>query len=101
MPVRDRVVWGGSNPFADPRLADLPNLIRDFRGGNNRGWHKEKFRNDERSLPDKPDGYYEEHHIGPRHVTGSLRIVLGDCGEVYVSGNHYDDFRQVVGVPGS
>jgi len=100
MPIRDRIVWGPRNPFLDPRLAELPDLVRDFQRGNNRGWRADTFRNDEGYLPKKPLGYYREHYLGPRHVTGSLRIVLGRNGEVYITGNHYDDFRQVVGIPG-
>ncbi|MBP6874758.1 MAG: hypothetical protein KBD56_01655 [Candidatus Eisenbacteria bacterium] len=100
MPIRDRIVWSGRNPFADPRLSDLPSLIRGFKRGDSRGWHTEVFQNREATLPDKGYGHYREYHVGPRHVTGSLRIVLGRSGEVYVSGNHYDDFRQVIGVFG-
>ena len=100
MPIRDRVLWGGKNPFSDARLQDLPSLIRGFKCGDYRGWHTEVFQNREGNLPSKPEGYYREYYAGPRHVTGSLRIVLGKGGEVFVSGNHYDDFRQVFGVPG-
>lgn len=100
MPIRDRIIWGTSNPFMDRRLADLPSLVRDFRRGNNRGWRADTFRNEDETLPRKPYGYYREHYLGPRNVSGSLRVVLGRCGEVYITGNHYDDFRQVIGMPG-
>jgi hypothetical protein len=31
MPVRDRVMWGPTNPFSDSRLINLPELVRDLR----------------------------------------------------------------------
>ena len=99
MPIRDRIVWGPRNPFSDPRLADFPALIRDFKRGNNRGWRADTFRNDEGFLPKKPHGHYREHYVGNKNVSGSLRIILGQDGEIFVSGNHYGDFRQIIGVP--
>lgn len=100
MPIRDRITWGEGNPFSDPRLNDLPGLIRGFKRGDNRGWRTKVFKNLRNDLPPKGIGYYREHYIGPPNVSGSLRIVLGRSGEVYVTGNHYDDFRQVIGIPG-
>jgi guanyl-specific ribonuclease Sa len=100
MPIRDRIMWSGNNPFTDSRLSDLASLVKDFRRGNNRGWRTDTFENRENHLPTRAYGYYREHYLGPRNVSGSLRIVLGRGGEVYVSGNHYDDFRQVMGIPG-
>jgi guanyl-specific ribonuclease Sa len=100
MPLRDRIVWAGEGTFSDSRLANFPQLIRDFRCGNYHGWHTKTFENREEGLPRKPYAYYREHYVGPQNVSGSLRIVLGTGGEIYVSGNHYLDFRQVVGVPG-
>jgi ribonuclease T1 len=59
------------------------------------------FWNRDGDLPIKPIGYYHEYDL----VTptpdgrGKLRLVLGGSGEVYITGNHYDDFRQVINMP--
>jgi guanyl-specific ribonuclease Sa len=50
-------------------------------------------------LPLKPHGYYREFYVGTSAESGDLRIVLGEGGEVYISGNHHRDWRQVVGMP--
>jgi len=101
MPIRDQITWGRENPFADPRLKELPELIRGFRRGNYRGWRAGVFENQDGDLPEKPLGYWREHYLGPPELSGSLRIVLGRSSEVYITGNHYEDFRQIVGIPGT
>ncbi len=98
MAIRDRIVWKGNGTFDDPRLNDFDRLIADFRRGNSHGWRTAVFENRKKILPVKPDGHYKEYYVGPRGVSGSLRIVLGKAGEIYISGNHYYDFRQVVGL---
>ncbi len=105
MPLRQRVIWGEHNPFADPRLFRLDAFVRDIRlfrrlppgvsGGS-------VFENRDLDLPPRPYGYYREYDLtqaGPGD-RGKLRLVLGDGGEVFVTGNHYDDFRQVLHMPG-
>jgi len=74
-------------------------LVRDFRRNNFHGWHSEVFENREGEFREESYGYYREVHPGPPGSVGSVRIVLGRGGEVYISGNHYSDFRQVVGLP--
>jgi hypothetical protein len=44
-------------------------------------------------------GYYREFYVGTSAESGLLRIVLGDGGEVYISGNHHHDWRQIIGMP--
>lgn len=105
MPIRDRILWGCSNPFSDPRLRNLDQLIRDIRrrkalpfgvaGGS-------VFHNYDADLPTRPDGHYKEYDVeiiaeGAKRT--QLRIVLGEDGEIFISGNHYRDFRQIVGLP--
>ena len=106
MPIRDRIVWGKRNPFSDPRLRKLDVLVKSFRkgvlpkgitGGS-------IFRNSFGDLPRKPYGYYREYDCVPPTRKGSggrglLRIVLGKGGEVYITGNHYRDFRQIIDMP--
>lgn len=101
MPVRDRIMWGAANPFSDPRLANLPALVRDFRAGRlPHGWGGNKpWENRWLDLPVKPGDYYREYYVGTSAESGDLRIVLGHGGEVYISGNHHHDWRQVVGMP--
>jgi hypothetical protein len=98
MPVRDRITWGAGNPLRDPRLLNLPALVRDFKKGKS-AWPVKVFVNRWLDLPVKPLDYYHEYYSGPKGVAGLLRIVLGKGGEVYVTGNHYRDFRQIVGMP--
>ena len=101
MPVRDRIVWGQRNPFSDPRLVNLAELVRGFRSGRLPPFWKgnKLWENRWQDLPLKPVDYYHEFYMGTSPESGNLRIVLGDGGEVYVSGNHHRDWRQVVEMP--
>ncbi len=104
MPIRDRIIWGPNNPFSDPRLAGLDGLIKGIRqrrippnvtGGS-------IFANATQDLPVRPHGYYHEYDVEPAikgKDRGKLRIVLGNGGEVFVTGNHYRDFRQIINMP--
>jgi guanyl-specific ribonuclease Sa len=104
MPIRDRITWGMHNPFADPRLAELDQFVRGIRRGqippNVTGGSV--FRNELQDLPEKPPGYYREYDVAPKEPgadRGKLRLVLGTGGEVYITGNHYRDFRQIINMP--
>lgn len=104
MPIRDRVIWGAHNPFSDPRLTELDQYVREIRqrrippnvtGGS-------VFQNASGDLPAKPHGYYREYDVEATvkgKDRGKLRIVLGVGGEVYITGNHYHDFRQIINMP--
>ena len=103
MAIRKRVLFGRSNPFSDPRLSELQSLIASIRQGiiprNVRGGRI--YKNTNGALPPRDNGYYKEYDVEPTTPgvnRGSLRIVLGAGGDLYVSGNHYDDFRQVIGI---
>ena len=100
MSVRDRVTWGSKNPFSDPRLQNLEALVRDFRSGRlPRDWRGNKiWENRWHDLPVKPERYYKEFYVGTAEASGTLRLVLGRMGEVYISGNHHRDWRQVIGM---
>lgn len=104
MPIRDRIIWSSHNPLSDPRLANLDQVIRGIRSGrlapNVKGGGV--FLNVFGDLPLKPTDYYKEYDVEPTSRgkdRGTLRIVLGDGGEVYVTGNHYRDFRQILQMP--
>ncbi len=104
MPLRDRITWGSDNPFSDPRLFGLDQYVRSIRQGhippNVTGGSI--FRNEFVDLPVKPHGYYREYDVEPKVLgrdRGKLRIILGDGGEVYITGNHYRDFRQIINLP--
>lgn len=101
MPVRDRITWGKNNPFHDRRLVDLLALVCDFRAGKlPTGWKGNKvWENRWLDLPLKPEDYYREFYVGTSAASGELRVVLGEGGEVYISGNHHRDWRQLVGMP--
>lgn len=108
MPIRDRIIWGTGNPFSDPRFSTFEELLRFIRshGGSpplgivgNR-----VFLNLDNDLPTKPLGYYREYDLVPTPIPGqgdrgTKRFVLGQNGEVYITGNHYRDFRQVINIP--
>jgi guanyl-specific ribonuclease Sa len=104
MPLRDRVTWGEHNPFSDPRLTNLDVLVREIRRFRRLPMNVQGgrvFENQRGDLPLKTAGYYHEYDLvaptpGGR---GKLRMVLGNGGEVYITGNHYDDFRQVINLP--
>lgn len=55
------------------------------------------FRNRERRLPQGAAGYYREYTVktpGVRH-RGARRIVTGQGGEIYYTGDHYATFVRV------
>jgi guanyl-specific ribonuclease Sa len=99
------IKWGVStdsrNPLGDPRLSNLYLLVSDFRKGRLPfGWRGNRFfENRYGDLPDRPYGYYTEFYLGTSAESGSLRVVLGEGSEVYVTGNHYRDFIQVLHLP--
>ncbi len=85
------------------RLADLPPeaaLILDLidRGGP---FAEDEdggtFRNDEEILPDRPRGYYREYTVPTpgSDDRGARRIVAGDGGELYWTGDHYRSFSRI------
>lgn len=105
MPIRGIIKWsvkeGASNPMTDPRLRNLESLVRDFRLGRlPLGWRGNRtFENRYGDLPNRSYGYYKEYYLGNSAESGSLRVVLGIGSEVYVTGNHYRDFIQVLHLP--
>src|SRR5262245_34715960 len=104
MPLRDRVTWGHHNPFSDPPLANRDRFVRatgqhrPLPAGGTGGAVFGTYKGD---VPTKPYGYYREYDlVAPTpDGRGKLRLVLGAGSEVYVTGNHYDDFRQVINMP--
>ncbi len=85
------------------RLADLPpeaaqivDLI-DQGGPFDEDEDGGTFRNNEELLPDQPIGYYREYTVptpgsGDR---GARRIVAGEGGELYFTGDHYRSFSRI------
>lgn len=57
------------------------------------------FQNREGRLPDHPRGYYREFTVETPGLShrGAKRIVTGEAGEYYWTGDHYDSFAQIVG----
>ena len=103
MAIRKRVLWGRNSPLSDPRLMELEALVKSIRQGiiprNVRGGRV--YENKTGVLPPRDSGYYKEYDVEPStpgQSRGSLRIVLGAGGDLYLSGNHYDDFRQIIGI---
>jgi guanyl-specific ribonuclease Sa len=103
LPQKRRIIWGPTNPFGDPRLKRLDWLVHDIRSGRLPAGVRggKVFENREGVLPRKPAGHYREYDVAPppRSGRGTLRLVLGRDGEIYVTGDHYDSFLRVLNVP--
>jgi len=102
-----RVIWGAHNPFNDKRLVGLDKKVQAIR---KKPWRPGVegatiYENDPKRgqpLPTKPYGYYMEYDLTtpePGSTRDALRLVLGQGGEVYVTGSHYGDFRQIINMP--
>jgi ribonuclease T1 len=55
------------------------------------------FGNRERRLPARSSGYYREYTVptpGARD-RGARRIIAGESGEYYYTGDHYNTFRRI------
>jgi hypothetical protein len=98
---KDRDNGDSRNPLGNSNFRYLPWLISDFRLGRlSFGWRGNRvFENLNGDLPTRAYGYYKEFYLGPFPESGSARVVLGQDGEVYVTGNHYRDFVQVLQLP--
>src|SRR3954447_13275767 len=104
MAIRDRITWGDANPLSDPRYANLDGYVNGIRRGqlppNVTGGKVSENRDGD--LPGRPDGYYREYDVEPTGSgagRGTYRLVLGGGSDVYVTGNHYRDFRQIINMP--
>ncbi len=55
------------------------------------------FENREELLPDEPRGYYREYTVPTpgSDDRGARRIVAGDGGELYWTGDHYSSFSRI------
>jgi ribonuclease T1 len=55
------------------------------------------FHNDEHRLPNEPDGYYHEYTVPTPGSSdrGARRIITGQHGEYWYTGDHYESFRRV------
>lgn len=55
------------------------------------------FGNYERRLPTRPRGYYREYTVRTpgRSDRGPRRIVAGNSGEYFYTGDHYRSFRRI------
>ncbi len=55
------------------------------------------FHNLEHRLPAERDGYYREYTVPTPGIStrGARRIITGETGEFWYTGNHYDTFDRV------
>lgn len=88
------------------QLADLPReaavTVRLIRAGGPFPYDRDgiTFGNFERLLPAQPRGYYREYTVptpGSRD-RGARRIVGGERGELFWTGDHYRSFQRIGGV---
>jgi len=56
------------------------------------------FQNREGRLPDEPRGYYREYTVDTPGSSdrGARRIVGGENGDVWYTGDHYDTFARII-----
>jgi len=106
-PVTDPTQHSGTDPVSGlplvqlaalpPEAAETVDLIdadgpfpEDEDGGT--------FENREELLPDEPRGYYAEYTVPTPGADdrGARRIVAGDDGELYWTGDHYRSFERIV-----
>jgi len=94
-------VKSDESPLSDPRLSNLFLPVTDLRNGRLPfGWRGNKVsENRYGDLPIRDCGSYREFYMGTSAESGELRLVLGRGSEVYVTGNHYRDFIQVLHLP--
>jgi hypothetical protein len=104
MPIRDRIIWGNGNPLSDPRYAGLDEIVKGIRKGqrdpNVKGGRV--FENLDNDLPTRSYDYYREYDVESKvqgKNRGTYRLVLGGGGEVFITGDHYKDFRQIINMP--
>ena len=55
------------------------------------------FHNFEHELPSEPDGYYREYTVPTPGMStrGARRLITGENGEFWYTGNHYESFDRV------
>lgn len=55
------------------------------------------YHNLNHDLPREPDGYYREYTVPTpgEHTRGARRIVRGNAGQYWYSGDHYETFSRV------
>jgi len=91
----------GSTPTSGAvALSSLPRQARDtvalIQAGGPYPYSRDGvvFGNNERRLPIKPRGYYHEYTVNTpgEGDRGARRIIMGENGEVYYTGDHYDSF---------
>lgn len=93
----------GSLDLPSISLADLPPEARQTLQLIDRGgpfpYRRDGivFGNFEGRLPRHPRGYYHEYTVPTpdRHDRGPRRVVTGDGGERYYSGDHYRSFLRI------
>ncbi|MPY84572.1 MAG: ribonuclease N [Actinophytocola sp.] len=92
--VQDVIADGDSGP-AVVALSDLPPQVaetwRRIEAGEAEG---SVFGNREGLLPQRPYGYYREYPVPTpgSDDRGARRLVVGEDGELYYTGDHYQSF---------
>ncbi|QDV05171.1 ribonuclease [Planctomycetes bacterium Poly30] len=105
MAFRSRIHYLGPDTFDDPRLRQIPfpQLITQLRADRCPPvWSRMEFANrgsEGTRLPERPAGYYRRFHLEARGTGGTLRLVLGRQQEVYITGDKYHTWRQIIGLP--
>ncbi|MFF0204449.1 ribonuclease domain-containing protein [Streptomyces sp. NPDC005017] len=101
------VLVHNSNSFLTPLGAQVQKVINYFdktgrtpagvMKGGKKGYQRGEFTNDAGKLPKRKAGYYTESDVWPTGGVnrGVQRLVFGERGEVYYSGDHYKTFYRV------
>jgi len=89
------VIADGDSGLAVVALSDLPPQVAEtWRRIEAGGAEGSVFGNLEGLLPQRPHGYYREYPVPTpgSDDRGARRLVVGEDGELYYTGDHYQSF---------
>jgi len=98
------IYWSDRNPLGDPRLQEIVKIVHALR--NNMPYppgikktSQTVYKNKWKALPTQREGYYKGYNYSSPNSLNKHRLILGDCGEVFVTGNHYNTILMLEGLP--
>ena len=106
MPIVGIMNWGladnARSPLSHPLLRNLEQQVRECNQINvHRRWRRKVYENRSNDLPPRKIGHYLEFTLTDKVEPGTYRLILGNSGEVFVTWDHYDNFLQILRVPGA
>lgn len=104
MPIRDRIIWGNAVPLSDPRLTNLDELVKGIRqrkkldhvtSGEFSEMMKSIYRWSARAIIASTT---LKQRLKARTAANFVSCSVKD-GDVYITGDHYNRFRQIINMP--